>query len=158
MSNAVFPLLEGEAPRIEDARGWLQVLYETPNTVLKRSFSRAGVFRGLHAQAAPSPQTKIIRVASGRIIDFLVSLDDSARTLHHREIGPGDGWIRVAARYAHGFYALEDTIFEYVCDGGYDESSEQAFSILDSLRDMGIVNPILSDKDCGAPALRAVIV
>lgn len=145
-----------DTPRFEDARGWLQVLYESDTTILKRSFSRAGVFRGLHAQASPSPQTKLIRVVSGRIVDFLVSLDDPDRRLLHRELDPADGWIGVAAHYAHGFYALEDTIFEYVCDGRYDEGSEQAFSIADDLRVMGFADPILSAKDRAAPALRGI--
>lgn len=148
-----FALLS-DAPRFEDARGWLQVLYESETTILKRSFSRAGVFRGLHAQAAPSPQTKLIRVVSGRIVDFLVSLDDPDRRILHRELTPGDGWVRIAAHYAHGFYAVEDTMFEYVCDGRYDEASEQAFSIADDLRAMGFAAPILSAKDRAAPALR----
>jgi dTDP-4-dehydrorhamnose 3,5-epimerase len=154
-ADAAFALLEG-APRFEDERGWLQVLYESEATILKRSFSRAGVFRGLHAQAAPSSQTKIIRVVSGRIVDFLVSLEDPDRTILHRKIESADGWVRIAAQYAHGFYAVEDTIFEYVCDGRYDEASEQSFSIVDHLRTMGIIDPILSAKDRAARPLHGV--
>lgn len=156
--DAAFVALDRRAQRFEDHRGWLQVLYESDRTILKRSFSRAGVFRGLHAQSEPSPQTKIIRVVSGRILDFLVSLEDPARALLHREITPADGWIRVAAHYAHGFYALEDVIFEYVCDGRYDEASEYSFSIIEELRDrFGIVDPIVSDKDRAAPSLYPVM-
>lgn len=156
-ADRAFPVLEQGAQRFEDARGWLQVLYETDSMVLKRSFSWAGVFRGMHAQSRPSPQTKVIRVMSGRIVDFVTSLDDPGADILHREIGPADGWIGIAAHYAHGFYALEDTVFEYICDGGYDEASEQVFSIVDYLRDeMGIFDPILSAKDRAAPALRPV--
>ena len=152
-----FPSLETETQRFEDARGWLQVLYETDSTILKRSFSRAGVFRGLHAQTAPTSQTKIIRVVSGRIIDFVVSLTDPGRSILHREVSQADGWIRIDSHFAHGFYALDDTVFEYVCDGRYDEASEQAFSIIDYLRDqLGIADPLLSAKDRAAPALRPV--
>jgi dTDP-4-dehydrorhamnose 3,5-epimerase len=151
--TGAYPLLETTAPRFDDARGWLQVLYETDSTILKRSYSRAGVFRGMHGQTAPSPQTKIIRVVSGRIIDFLISLDDPKRNIVHREIGPEDGWIRIAAHYVHGFYALEETLFEYVCDGRYDAASEQAYSIVEHLRGMGIVDPIMSAKDLAAPPL-----
>lgn len=146
-------VLLGDRPRFEDARGWLQVLYESEQTILKRSFSRSGVFRGLHGQTAPSPQVKLIRVVAGRIVDFLVAADDPTRMLHHREVTPADGWIHVAARYLHGFYAVEDTLFEYVCDGGYDEASEAAFSIGDALAAMGITDPIVSEKDRAAPPL-----
>jgi dTDP-4-dehydrorhamnose 3,5-epimerase len=143
-----FPTLQDNAGRKEDSRGWLQVLYESEAMVLKRSFSKAGVFRGLHVQVPPSPQVKLIRVVSGRILDFLVDLDDAAKTIHRKELGPEHDWIRIDAQYAHGFYAMEDTVFEYVCDGGYDEANEKAFSITDYLmRELGLENLTLSDKD-----------
>ena len=49
--------------RRHDSRGHLDVLYEQGDLVLKRSFSRAGVFRGMHLQSPPHQQTKLIRVA-----------------------------------------------------------------------------------------------
>lgn len=122
--------------------------------VLKRSFSRAGVFRGLHVQRAPSRQTKVIRVASGAIIDVVVSMDDPNWTLHTTRLTPEDGWVRIDPQYAHGFYALQDTVFEYVCDGGYDEASEQAWSVADRLPALlGVKTVILSAKDRAAPPL-----
>lgn len=143
--------------RREDGRGWLEVLYESDSMVLKRSFSKAGVFRGLHVQRAPSEQTKVIRVVSGAIVDVVVSMNDPARRLHTTRLTPEDGWVRIGAEYAHGFYALQDTVFEYVCDGGYDEASEQAFSIADRLPALlGVETVILSDKDRAAPPLGGV--
>ena len=151
-----FIRLDGVTQRREDNRGWLEVLYESEAMVLKRSFSRKGVFRGLHVQQAPSPQTKVIRVVEGAIVDVLVSMDDPARALKTTTLTPADGWVRIDAEYAHGFYALEDTLFEYVCDGGYDEASEQAFSIADRLPALlGVDTVILSDKDRAAPPLAA---
>ena len=154
-----FPLLQVEGPRFEDARGWLQLLYESDTTVLKRSFSFAGVFRGLHAQIAPSPQTKLIRVVEGRIIDVVADLTDPARPIHSRELAPTEGWVRIDAHLAHGFYALEDTIFEYVCDGRYDEASEQAFSVTDWLaHKLGVTEPLLSPKDRAAAPLHPSVI
>jgi dTDP-4-dehydrorhamnose 3,5-epimerase len=151
-----FVRLDQTARRREDNRGWLEVLYESDRVVLKRSFSKAGVFRGLHVQRAPSEQTKLIRVVSGAIIDVVVSMDDPARELQTARLTPEDGWVRIGAEYAHGFYALQDTVFEYVCDGGYDEASEQAFSIADRLPALlGVDEIILSDKDRAAPPLTA---
>lgn len=149
-----FPAIAATALRREDNRGWLQVLYESDTMVLKRSFSRKGVFRGLHVQVEPSPQVKLIRVIEGRIIDFLVDIADEGKTIHSQTLGPEDEWIRIDAQYAHGFYALEDTLFEYVCDGGYDEASEKAFSIVGYLKEcLNLDEPILSDKDRSSPAL-----
>lgn len=151
-----FVRLDQTAHRREDNRGWLEVLYESEAMVLKRSFSRKGVFRGLHVQRAPSPQTKVIRVVEGRIVDIVVDLDDPALDLKTATLTPADGWVRIDAQYAHGFYALDDTLFEYVCDGGYDEASEAAFSIADRLPALlGVETVILSDKDRAAPPLPA---
>lgn len=149
-----FVFLDETAHRREDNRGWLEVLYESDAMVLKRSFSKKGVFRGLHVQQAPSPQTKVIRVVSGSIVDVVVSMDDPSREIRTATLTPEDGWVRIDAQYAHGFYALQDTVFEYVCDGGYDEASEQAFSIADRLPALlGVDVVILSDKDRAAPPL-----
>ena len=151
-----FPSVQDHAQKREDVRGWLQVLYESDAMVLKRSFSKAGVFRGLHVQMAPSPQVKLIRVVSGKIIDVIVSMDDPARQIFHKELVPADDWVQIDAHYAHGFYAVEDTIFEYVCDGGYNEPAELAFSITSWLRDsLGFEKAIFSAKDLASPPLIA---
>jgi dTDP-4-dehydrorhamnose 3,5-epimerase len=143
-----FPRIEQDAVRRSDERGYLEVLYESDRCVLKRSYSHKGAFRGLHWQDEHSPQVKIIRVLQGRIADFLVDMSDPHRVIHHDFISPSDGWVRIGAHYAHGLYALEDTLFEYFCDGGYDESSEQAFAITDQIRQiLGVEHVILSDKD-----------
>lgn len=152
--NNLFPRLLDNAVRFKDARGWLAVLYESEAVVLKRSFSRAGVFRGLHVQRAPSPQVKLIRVIQGRIVDIIVDMDDPARAIQQSELSPDDEWVRVDAGFAHGFLALEDTVFEYICDGGYDESSEQAFSIAVWLeQQFGGKDLVLSNKDRNADPL-----
>lgn len=151
-----FVRLDQTTHRREDNRGWLEVLYESDAMVLKRSFSRKGVFRGLHVQRAPSAQTKVIRVVSGSIVDVLVSMEDPSRELKTATLTPTDGWVRIGAEYAHGFYALQDTVFEYVCDGGYDEAAEEAYSIADRLPALlGVETVILSDKDRAAPPLPA---
>lgn len=152
-----FVRLDQTARRHEDDRGWLEVLYESESMVLKRSFSRKGVFRGLHVQQSPSAQTKVIRVVSGAIVDVVVSMNDPTRELRSTTLTPADGWVRIDAHYAHGFYALDDTVFEYACDGGYDEASELAFSIVDRLPALlGVDEVILSDKDRAAPPLTAL--
>jgi dTDP-4-dehydrorhamnose 3,5-epimerase len=149
-----FVRLDQTAHRREDNRGWLEVLYESDSMVLKRSFSKKGVFRGLHVQMPPSVQTKVIRVVSGAIVDIVVDIEDPALELNTERLTPADGWVRIEARFAHGFYAMEDTVFEYVCDGGYDEASEKAWSIADRLPALlGVDTVILSDKDRAAPPL-----
>lgn len=149
-----FPRLLQQTKKFEDERGYLEVLYESDGMVLKRSFSKVGVFRGLHVQQQPYPQTKLIRVISGAIIDFVVDVDDLSKEIYHSEIKPADDWVQIEAHLAHGFYAKEDTVFEYICDGAYNEESEVAFSIVEYLeKEMLLNNLVLSKKDLAAKPL-----
>jgi dTDP-4-dehydrorhamnose 3,5-epimerase len=149
-----FHFLDQESVRFRDDRGHLEVLFESPSLVLKRSFSRAGVFRGLHRQDAAHAQTKLIRVVSGRIMDFIVDPDEPAPVIRARPLQPADGWVLIEARFAHGFYALEDCTFEYICEGGYAEGSESSYSIARQLQAvLGITAPTLSAKDAAATPL-----
>lgn len=149
-----FFLLSDGANRRSDERGYLDILYERDELVLKRSYSRRSVFRGMHWQRPPYAQTKLIRVVAGRILDFVVDPLSEPCRLHHREFTSADGWIQISANLAHGFYALEDTEFEYLCHGAYNEAAESSYSIVDFLRNtMGISEIILSAKDSAAPAL-----
>ncbi len=149
-----FPRLDRDATRKADARGHIDILYESDTCVLKRTFSKRGVLRGLHWQAPPTPQVKIFRVVDGRIADFVVDMDDPGRALHHSIIGPADGWVRIAAKFAHGFYALEDSVFEYFCDGGYNEAGEVGLNIVSQVRDiLGVDTVEVSGKDAAMPIL-----
>jgi dTDP-4-dehydrorhamnose 3,5-epimerase len=157
MSKSPFKNLNIIAQRREDSRGYLDVLYEQGDVVLKRSFSRAGVFRGMHWQRPPHAQTKLIRVVSGRIFDFVVDLSETPIRLHQREIVPADNWVQIDSNLAHGFYATEDTEFEYLCVGAYNESAESSFSIVEFLESkLGLTQLILSAKDKAAPSLEVV--
>ena len=149
-----FPRLKDEAVRFEDERGYLEVLYESSSMVLKRSFSRKGVFRGLHAQYRSTPQVKLVRVIDGAILDFVTRLPVKDGKVEHTRLAPSDGWVRIDSHLAHGFYALEDSYFEYICDGGYAEDSEVSLSIAEHVsRITGDHNLIMSAKDRHAPTL-----
>lgn len=157
MSFNPFKALDAFALRRQDNRGHLDVLYEQGEVVLKRSFSKAGVFRGMHFQRAPYAQTKLIRVASGRIIDFVVDPAETPPRLHRRELGAADGWVQIDAHLAHGFYTMEDTQFEYLCLGAYNEGAELSFSIVNFLQSkLGLTHLTLSDKDIVAAPLDVV--
>ena len=157
MSRSPFKALDATALRRNDSRGHLDVLYEQGALVLKRSFSRAGVFRGMHWQRPPNSQIKLIRVGFGRILDFIVDPSEVPARLHRRELGPSDGWVQIDAHMAHGFYAMEDTEFEYLCLGVYNEAAESNFSVVDFLRsNLGLKHLILSAKDSGAATLDVV--
>ncbi len=137
-SNLLFP----------DERGSLKVLLETDSIVIKNSFSKRGVFRGLHWVKEPFGQTKVIRVVEGEILDFVLDINKSGNQLCYRTVRPDDNWILIDSKFPHGFYSCTDTTFEYVCIGSYNESAEECFSIEHILEsELGLTNLILSNKD-----------
>jgi dTDP-4-dehydrorhamnose 3,5-epimerase len=154
MNRNPFKFLEINSLHYEDNRGHLDVLHESDSVVLKRSFSKAGVFRGLHWQKPPYEQTKIIRILKGKIIDFVAEINISPVKIYYRELNPLNGWVKIDTKLAHGFYAVVDCDFEYFCIGDYNESAECTYSITKILKDeFGLNNLILSKKDEEAPSI-----
>ena len=133
------------------------MLYEEDDVVLKRSFSHAGVFRGMHWQRPPHHQTKLIRVVSGRILDFVADPLTQPAKLYRREISALDGWIQIDSHLAHGFYAIDDTKFEYLCIGAYNEREELNYSITEFLKTIVKLEVLeLSLKDSNAKPLLVI--
>jgi dTDP-4-dehydrorhamnose 3,5-epimerase len=147
-SDELFPRLLPIANIFKDSRGSVHVLYESSGTVLKRSSSIKGVLRGLHRQLSPSCQTKIIRVVKGRILDFIADPDDEDEVIWYSEIGVKDEWVVIDPKFSHGFYAIEDTVFEYFCEGQYDENLEETLFIEKIVSDeLNLTDLIISNKD-----------
>ena len=90
--------------------------------------SVAGTLRGMHWQADPRGQTKVVWVASGRIIDVLVDARSESPAygswLSIELSGEGAGAILVPKGVAHGFQTLEDdTSVVYLMQGAYAPQS-----------------------------------
>ena len=118
------------------------------------SFSSAGVLRGLHFQAPPKAQGKLIRVQRGRVLDVAVDIRKGSPTYgKHFTIeltGENKKMLWIPPGFAHGFATLEDeTVFLYKCTNTY--APEQEGSLLWSDEtigiDWGIDSPKLSEKD-----------
>lgn len=73
---------------------------------------RKGTLRGLHYQAAPHEEIKVIRCTRGSVYDVIVDLrPDSATFTRHFAIAlTADNYrmLYVPAGFAHGFQTLED--------------------------------------------------
>jgi dTDP-4-dehydrorhamnose 3,5-epimerase len=129
-----------------------------------QSFSQKGAVRGLHGQANPFAQGKLVRVIKGRVIDIALDIRKGSPTYgKHFSIELNEEnkllfWI--PAGFLHGFAVLEDdTIFTYKVNNYYDKASEigviwndPALSI-----DWGISNneALLSPKDELLPTFSA---
>jgi dTDP-4-dehydrorhamnose 3,5-epimerase len=91
-----------------------------------QSFSKKGVLRGLHFQK-PFFQSKLVRVLSGRVYDVAVDLrEDSAtyKSFFGIELKPDGTMFYIPEGFAHGFLALEDSIFSYKCGALYDQKGD----------------------------------
>jgi dTDP-4-dehydrorhamnose 3,5-epimerase len=118
------------------------------------SKSNKGVLRGLHFQAPPHEQAKLVRVVKGAVRDVVVDIRKGSNTFgHYCSVVLSDenkNQFFVPAGFAHGFAVLEDdTVFVYKCSGYYHRESEMALMWNDPEIgiDWGISNPLLSEKD-----------
>lgn len=118
------------------------------------SVSRKNVLRGLHFQAPPHAQSKLIRVVKGSILDVAVDLRTDSKTFgqHFKHVLSGENkkQLYVPVGFAHGFLCLEDmTILNYKCSDYYNAGSEDAILWNDPQLniDWGIIDPILAEKD-----------
>jgi dTDP-4-dehydrorhamnose 3,5-epimerase len=128
-----------------------------------QSKSLFGVIRGLHFQAEPHAQTKLIRVLEGKIYDVAVDIRKKSPTFGKwfgiELSGENKKQLYVPKGFAHGFSVMSETaVILYKCDNLYNPASEGGILYNDS--DLGIdwkVDPakaILSDKDKVLPLLK----
>ncbi len=94
-----------------------------------QSVSQKGTLRGLHAQANPFAQGKLVRVIQGSVLDVAVDIRKNSATYgQHFTIelsGENHRQLWVPPGFLHGFLTLEDdTIFTYKVTNYYDKASE----------------------------------
>ena len=119
------------------------------------SKSIKGVIRGLHFQAPPLEQTKLVSCVSGNILDVAVDLRTNSKTYGKSfsiELSSENNkQLFVPKGFAHGFQVLSETaIVNYKVDEYYNPDSDSGLIWND--KDLSIdwnldIKPILSDKD-----------
>lgn len=125
------------------------------------SVSKRGVLRGLHLQAKPHGQSKLVTVISGSVLDFFVNLErgsESFGQLGFALLTDKGRSLLLDRALAHGFLSLEDnTVVCYQVDGKYRPDAEIAidpFSVdselSDLFRELGENDVIRSEKDRSA--------
>lgn len=93
------------------------------------SKSTFGVLRGLHFQAPPYAQTKLVRVIQGSVLDVAVDIRKGSKTYgQHITVELSEYNKRqlfIPKGFAHGFVVLSDeAIFSYQVDNYYNKESE----------------------------------
>ena len=125
--------------------------------------AQVGTVRGLHFQAPPHAQAKLVRCGRGRLFDVAVDIRKGSPSYGQwfgLELSFENGrQLLIPAGFLHGFVTREpDTEIIYKCTDYYAPESDGAVLFNDPDIgvdwDMGDVAPVLSDKDAAAPRLR----
>jgi len=132
-----------------------------------QSCSKRGVLRGLHFQAPPHAQTKLVRVLSGVIQDVVVDLRSSEPTFgKYFSIALSSTnrkQLLVPKGFAHGFLVLSETAHVlYKSDTLYEPSAERGIRFDDNHLNVRWMekNPdefFLSEKDRKLPKWDTVL-
>lgn len=160
--------------RFGDARGWFTESWNAERMAAaglnydfvqdNHSFSaKAGTLRGLHYQAPPHAQDKLVRCIRGAILDVAVDVRKGSPTWAKWvsvELSAENGkQLLVPKGFLHGFVTLtEDTEVQYKCTDVYAPDCDGSVRWDDP--EIGIdwrlngQDPVLSDKDIKAPYLR----
>jgi dTDP-4-dehydrorhamnose 3,5-epimerase len=129
-----------------------------------QSLSQKGTIRGLHFQAPPFEQGKLVRVLQGAVLDVVVDIRKKSTTYgqsfaielndqNHLQL-----WIPPG--FAHGFSTLADqTIFCYKCSNYYHKASEGGICFNDETLAIDWKVPAIhvSEKDYLLPTFKDFI-
>lgn len=125
------------------------------------SKSSKGVLRGLHYQASPYGQAKIVRCGRGRIYDVAVDIRPNSPTFGQYvkvELSEDNKYmLYIPVGFAHGFVALSDEVeLLYKASGEYNPQADRG--VLWNDPDINIdwnidFKPLLSEKDKVQPKL-----
>ncbi len=121
---------------------------------------RRGTLRGLHFQAAPDAEAKLVRCVRGAIFDVAVDLRPDSPT-HLRwfglELTGSNGkQLYVPEGFAHGFQTLaDDTVVAYAISVPYVPGRGRGIRYDDSVIGVRwpLPDPIVSDRDRRLPPI-----
>jgi dTDP-4-dehydrorhamnose 3,5-epimerase len=162
--------------RFDDPRGWFSETYNAKRAAAagvhaqfcqdNQSFSReAGTLRGIHFQAPPFEQAKLVRCLRGAILDVIVDLRRASPTFgqwRKVELTAVNGLqLFVPRGYGHAFLTLEpNSEVAYKVDHFYDAEADGGIAWNDPAVgiewDLRGREPMVSAKDAALPALDAL--
>jgi dTDP-4-dehydrorhamnose 3,5-epimerase len=163
--SSVGGVLVVDIDRHEDERGffartWCRHEFEAQGasgSVVQCSVSHnpvRGTLRGLHYQAAPHGEAKLVRCVSGAIFDVVVDLrEDSPTFLQHVALvlsGDNHRALYIPEYCAHGFLTLEDkTEVFYQMSAHYEPSAARGLRWNDPLLSIDWPEPVrvISERD-----------
>lgn len=130
--------------------------------LVQRSVSfnlRAGTLRGMHFQAPPHLETKLVRCTRGAFFDVMVDLREGSATYGqwYGDVLTADNRVMlyIPKGFAHGFQTLvDDTEVDYEITPAYVQGADRGFRFDDPLLRIAwpIATMIISDRDRALPA------
>ncbi len=161
-----------EPKRFGDARGFFSETWNAQrmaDTGLEFNFvqdnhslsAEVGTLRGLHFQAPPHAQAKLVRCGRGRLFDVAVDIRKGSPTYGQWfgiDLSFDNGLqLLIPEGFLHGFVTREpDTEIVYKCSDFYAPDADGAVRWDSCGIDWALEDaPVLSDKDAAAPMLKA---
>jgi dTDP-4-dehydrorhamnose 3,5-epimerase len=171
LETAIPDVLIVEPERFEDERGFFALSWShaefaarglNPNlTECNISFSKKrGILRGMHYQASPYAQAKLVRCTMGAIYDVAIDLRPDSPTLNRwvavELSAENRRMLYIPEGFAHGFQTLVDeTEIFYQMSSSYQKDAgrgvrwnDEAFNI-----EWPITDPVMIDRDRDYPLL-----
>jgi len=127
------------------------------------SESNQGVIRGMHFQAPPSDQTKVVACIHGTICDVVLDLRKNSPTFHkvfslNLASTPKNSifeYLIIPRGCAHGFSVPNgNATVVYFTETQYDAKQDQGIRYDSIGFNWNIQNPILSERDLSHPQLK----
>ena len=121
-----------------------------------------GTVRGLHFQAPPYCQAKLVRCGKGRLFDVAIDIRKGSLTYGKwvgYELSSENGLqVLIPSGFAHGFMTLEpSTEIAYKCSNFYFPKAEGTLRWDDPAIGiewpLSVIAPALSEKDAATPSL-----
>lgn len=117
-----------------------------------------GTLRGLHFQAPPWGQAKLVRCGRGSFLDVAVDVRRGSPTYGQHvaiELSFENGkQLMIPEGFLHGFVTLEPmTEIIYKCSNYYNGEADGSVAWDSCGVDWGVTDPVLSTKDTGATTL-----
>ena len=127
-----------------------------------QAYSGRGVLRGLHYQAAPFTQAKLVRVLQGEVLDVVVDIRENSPTYGKSYTcilsAENKRQLFVPQGFAHGYVVLSETAeFFYKCDNFYSKAHEGGIRpdcpILNIDWQFDLSKAIIAERDQNFPSL-----
>lgn len=169
ISDGFDGLIVYERSPLVDARGRFERMYcrdtlaefglnESITQINRSQTKSAGVVRGLHYQASPNAEAKVISCLAGQVYDVAVDLRPSSSTfLQHFSIllsADKSSTIVIPKGFAHGFQTQTDNCeLLYLHTANYEPKSEGGINPFDPLLaiDWPLDVSMVSERDTNLP-------